>query len=303
MHSVDQSAQRLSRRTSPEPTIRARINPTTHKLGPVAIGAGSGAIVVFLLFLAASPWLPDLMTRERNDLSDTSTASSAATTPPREQPDEGPRLASNPLIPIVIRRSTPADAPVSDLPPESEISPSPGTVPESADSATDQRQLDLHDTEDAKRVQQRLIDLGFLFGAADGRWGSRSRRALQDFKAANGIGDNDTWDEVAQERLLAAPDANATATSDVAFVGGWAVDAAACRTSTITITAQRAADGFGAACEFHSTQRESLNVWRLRALCADNRERWNANIRFSLSGAKLTWSSEKGTTTYVRCPT
>ena len=62
------------------------------------------------------------------------------------------------------------------------------------------------------------------------------------------------------------------------------------------------AEAFGAACEFHSTQRESSNVWRLRALCANNSERWNANIRFAISGSKLTWSSERGTTTYVRCP-
>jgi peptidoglycan hydrolase-like protein with peptidoglycan-binding domain len=309
MHSADSSARRLPRRNandhvrtiSPGPIVKDRINPRTHQLGPVAVGAGV-AVVVFLLFLAASPWLPDLTTRERKDLPGTPTATSAATTPsPLEQPDNGGRLASNPLIPIVIRRSTPPDTQVSDLPPEPKISPPLVTVPEPVDSASTRPQPDLRDIEDAKRVQQRLIDLGFLFGGADGIWGSRSRRALQDFKAANGIGDNDTWDEATRERLLTTADANA-ASSDITFVGGWAVDAAACRQSAITITAQRAADGFGAACEFHSTQRESLSVWRLRALCANNSERWNANIRFTLSGTKLTWSSERGTTAYVRCP-
>jgi hypothetical protein len=43
-------------------------------------------------------------------------------------------------------------------------------------------------------------------------------------------------------------------------------------------------------------------VWRLRARCDDKTERWNANVRFTLSGNKLTWSSERGTTIYVRCP-
>jgi len=49
-------------------------------------------------------------------------------------------------------------------------------------------------------------------------------------------------------------------------------------------------------------QRESSNVWRLRAECASKTERWNANIRLTVSASKLIWSSERGTTTYVRCP-
>jgi len=221
---------------------------------------------------------------------------------PVEQPDNGRPLASTPVTPIVIRQSTSPEAQVPDLPSDKEISPPLVTVPASVDSATTRPQLDLRDIEDAQRVQKRLIDLGFLFGVADGKWGSRSRRALQDFKARNGIGDNDTWDEATQERLLTAPDAKAAATPDITFIGGWAVDAAACRKSAITITAQRASDGFGAACEFQSTHRENLHVWRLRALCANNSERWSADIRLTLSAMKLTWSSERGTTTYMRCP-
>jgi peptidoglycan hydrolase-like protein with peptidoglycan-binding domain len=220
--------------------------------------------------------------------------------PSLQQPDNGGSVTPNPLIPIVIRRSTPPNAEVSDLPPHAEISPPLVTVPESVDNVTIPRQLDLHEIEDAKRVQQRLINLGFLFGTADGVWGARSRKALQDFRVANGIGDSDTWDEATQERLLAA-DAIAADTSDISFIGGWGVDVAQCRESHLTIT-ERRAEAFGATCEFQSTQRESSNEWRVRALCVDNNERWNANIRFTLSASKLTWSSERGKTTYVRCP-
>ena len=264
-----------------------------------------GAIVVFLLSFVATRWLPDLTSSARDDVSKptpgTSTSTAAVTTPSLQQPDDGRSVTATPITPIVIRRSTPPDAQVSDLPPHTEISPPLVTVPESVDTVTTPQQLDLREIDDAKRVQQRLIDLGFLFGAADGIWGPRSRRALQDFRVANGIGDSDTWDEATQERLLTAPDAIAANTSDISFIGGWGVDVAQCRESPLTITASRA-EAFGAACEFHSTQRESSNVWRLRALCANNSERWNANIRFTLSGSKLTWSSERGTTTYVRCP-
>ena len=272
-----------------------------------------GAIVVFLVSFSAARWLPDLMTGSPENVSTptagtstltseattTSTLTSEVTTTSLQQSDNSRSVTPNPLIPIVIRRSTSPEA--SDLPPQTEISSTPVTVPESVDTVTAPQKLDLRDIENAKRVQQRLIDLGFLYGAADGVWGQRSRRALQEFRAANGIGESDTWDEATQERLLSAPDAKAANTSDISFVGGWGIDVAECRESPIAITARRA-EAYGTACEFHSTQRESSNVWRLRAECASKTERWNANIRFTVSTSKLIWSSERGTTTYVRCP-
>jgi hypothetical protein len=312
MHSIDKSPRHAAgrpgrkdfvRTTSPEPISRGRINRRTHQFGPLAVGAVSALVVPLLFFagFAATRWLPDLTTSAHDNVAKstvgTSMSTSADTTPSLQPPDVTP----NPLIPIVIRRSTPPNAEASDLPPHTEISPSPITVPESVDTAPTPPQLDLRQVEDAKRVQQRLIDLGFLFGAADGVWGPRSRKALQDFRVGNGIGDSDAWDEATQERLLTSSDAIAANASDISFTGGWGVDVAECRKSPLTITADRATNTF-AACEFHSTQRESSNVWRLRALCANNSERWNANIRFAISGSQLTWSSERGTTTYVRCP-
>jgi len=262
-----------------------------------------GAIVVFLVSFSAARWLPDLMTGSPDNVSTptagTSTSTSEVTTTSLQQSDNSRSVTPNPLIPIVIRRSTSPEA--SDLPPQTEISSTPVTVPESVDTVATPQQLDLRDIENAKRVQQRLIDLGFLYGAADGVWGQRSRRALQEFKAANGTGESDTWDEATQERLLSAPNAKAANTSDISFIGGWGIDVAECRESPIAITARRA-EAYGTACEFHSTQRESSNVWRLRAECASKTERWNANIRFTVSTSKLIWSSERGTTTYIRCP-
>jgi Putative peptidoglycan binding domain len=273
--------------------------------GPIIAGATFwivGAIVVFLVSFSAARWLPDLMTGSPDNVSTptagTSTSTSEVTTTSPQQSDNSRSVTLNPLIPIVIRRSPSPEA--SDLP-QTEISSAPGTVPESVDTVTAPQQLDLRDIENAKRVQQRLIDLGFLYGAADGVWGQRSRQALQEFRAANGIGESDTWDESTQERLLSAPDAKAANTSDISFIGGWGIDVAECRESPIAITA-RGAEAYGTACEFHSTQRESSNVWRLRAECASKTERWNANIRFTVSTSKLIWSSERGTTTYIRCP-
>src|SRR5437773_5330041 len=158
---------------------------------------------------------------------------------------------------------------------------------------------------DKRGVDPKLAEKG---GTATGRDAKaakspqalRSRRALQEFRAADDIGEGDAGDE-ATERLLRAQDAKAANKSDINFVGGWGIDLAECRESPIKITA-RGVEAFGTACEFHSTQRESSNVWRLRAECASKTERWNANIRFTASTSKLTWASERGTTTYVRCP-
>jgi hypothetical protein len=264
-----------------------------------------GTIVLFLLSFAAARWLPDLMIRSPHSVSKPATASSTsssevATTSP-EQSDDIRSVGPKPVIPIVIRRSAAPNVEVSDLSPQTEISSPPVTVPESVDTVATPQQLDVRDVENAKRVQQRLIDLGFLFGAADGIWGQGSRRALREFRAANGIGEGDTWDEATQERLLRARDVKAANTSDISFTGGWGNDLAECRDSPIKITARRV-EAFGTACEFRSTERESSNVWRLRAECASKTERWNANVRLTVSTTKLIWSSERGTTTYVRCP-
>ena len=264
-----------------------------------------GTIVLFLLSFAAARWLPDLMISSPHTLSKptaaSSTSSSKVTTTSLEQSDSSRSVTAKPVIPIVIRQSSSPDAEVSALPSVMEISSAQVPVPESANTVTTPQQLDLGEIENARRVQQRLIDLGFLFGAADGIWGQGSRRALREFRAANGIGEGDTWDEATEERLLRAQDVRAANTSDISFTGGWGTDLAECRDSPIKITARRV-EAFGTACEFRSTERESSNVWRLRAECANKTERWNANIRLTVSTSKLTWSSERGTETYVRCP-
>jgi len=46
--------------------------------------------------------------------------------------------------------------------------------------------LALNQVEESKRVQKRLVELGFLFGTPDGNWGPRSRKALQEFRKSKG---------------------------------------------------------------------------------------------------------------------
>jgi hypothetical protein len=54
---------------------------------------------------------------------------------------------------------------------------------------------------DITAAQNRLIELGFLMGAADGVWGTKSRTALRAFKIANALTADDKWDDLVSSRL------------------------------------------------------------------------------------------------------
>jgi hypothetical protein len=194
----------------------------------------------------------------------------------------------------------PSEDDATSVEPRDALSPPPIPTPATVDTPATLPTplLDLGQIEDAKRVQRRLIELGFLFATAHGTWGPRSRTALRDFRSAQGIGNNDTWDEKAQQDLFSATAARAPAMGT--FVGGWGANPDQCR-SPVTISAGRA-EALSTTCQFNSTQRESANEWRIRATCADEHDRWNANIRLTLAGRRLTWASERGTVTYLRCP-
>jgi peptidoglycan hydrolase-like protein with peptidoglycan-binding domain len=209
-------------------------------------------------------------------------------------------------------RSTLPSSEDDPFPAEPLAAPSrPPIAPGTADTTTTfpTPLLDLGQIEDAKRVQRRLTDLGFLFGTANGTWGPRSRSALRDFRGAQrlgtqGPGNSDTWDEKVQQALFSPAAARAPATGT--FVGAWGINVDQCQQaldnrSPLRIDTRRA-EAFGATCQFNSTQRESANEWRIRASCADEHDRWNANIRLTLAGSRLTWTSERGTATYLRCP-
>jgi len=271
------------------------------------VGLVGGIIVLLLIiFVATRPRPPGPTIIARDDVSKATSGISASTTEvtlPLQHSDNVtiPTHSLKPTIAIVIPRTLP-DEQASALTPPAEIWQPLIAKPEPVDTEMISQLLDLNEIEDTKRIQQRLIDLGFLFAEADGVWGQRSRRALQDFRVAQSLGDSPVWDEATQRRLFAASEPHAASASkpELNFLGGWGVDVAQCRESPITITARRA-ETAGVKCEFNSTQQESLNVWQLRARCANGSERWNANVRFTISGNKLTWSSERGTTTYVRC--
>ena len=62
--------------------------------------------------------------------------------------------------------------------------------------------IDLTKKDEARSVQQRLIELGYLNGVADGIWGPLSQRALQGFRTTMAIGNDSSWDERTQQQLF-----------------------------------------------------------------------------------------------------
>src|SRR5712691_11333322 len=151
-------------------------------------------------------------------------------------------------------------------------------------------------------IQKRLRDLGYYFGSDDGVWGASSRSALRDFKAINGLQENDTWDKETEERLSSGQNIHPSGI----FLGQWGLDIAQCQqfqhsSAPITIHSHHA-ETVGSVCNFRSIKREATNSWRIHAVCSADGNSWNANISLKLVGSKLSWSSERGTATYVRCP-
>ena len=90
------------------------------------------------------------------------------------------------------------------------------------------------------------------------------------------------------------------------YVGTWGPTEAACGRRSrrrgyipATITPDRASAG-RTICSFHDGRRVG-NAWTMAADCADRGRRWSSQVRLVVDGDRLTWTSGKGTASYVRC--
>jgi len=160
---------------------------------------------------------------------------------------------------------------------------------------------DVTNAEGAREVQRRLATLGYFDGNTRGSWGPRSRAALVDFKAAHQLPPNDMWDKETEAVLFSA-----RAHRQYPFVGAWAADVSLCSAprdsndSAIAIIHTDRARAGTSSCTFRS-KRQVGTEWSIHAKCTSSDEKWTANIRLAVLGARLTWASERGTEEYVRC--
>jgi hypothetical protein len=91
--------------------------------------------------------------------------------------------------------------------------------------------------------------------------------------------------------------------ADSTFIGDWTDNIGRCRTGrkALLVISARAAKTANGECDFGFVTREAANRWRVTAKCAAEGKSWRANIALKLIEPNLTWSSERGTETYVRC--
>jgi hypothetical protein len=164
-------------------------------------------------------------------------------------------------------------------------------------AASSEPELNPQNPSNAIWVQARLADLGYFTGSRSGVWGPATRSALRDFKSMNGLQEDDQWDKETEQRLSSRLVIPAAKT----FIGGWAEDSDQCRTGAVLSINSRAAKSTGAECDFRSVKRETAARWHVEAVCTDGGRPWTANVNLKLNTPKLTWSSERGTATYVRC--
>ena len=106
--------------------------------------------------------------------------------------------------------------------------------------------------------------------------------------------------EVTRENKLLTDDA-----ANMSFVGIWAADARACSAldrsgfllTVIDIDGARAGETL---CTFESKRQTKLG-WDVVARCSNSHERWTANVSLSVKDNRLSWKSQRGTETYLRC--
>lgn len=90
------------------------------------------------------------------------------------------------------------------------------------------------------------------------------------------------------------------------FTGIWAVNERACTPQVgregflpTIINAQGAWAG-ETTCAFGAGQRDG-NSWTFPTVCSDPTKKWKSDVHLTVDGRRLTWKSQSGARTYVRC--
>jgi hypothetical protein len=163
--------------------------------------------------------------------------------------------------------------------------------------------LSLSKAEDVLKIQRRLFELGFLWAAADGKWGVQSKHALLEYKDRAGLERSDDWDAAVERSLFA--DSAPHVVRTLPFVGGWTNEPGQCgeagTPAPVRITATRAETSSGA-CTFNSVTADGNRGWRVEAMCgASGQAPHLAHVRLVVKGSILHWSSDQPETLYYPC--
>lgn len=283
--------------------MKSRVDQRPFSASEFAVGSLALIIVVVVTVLGLRPRPPDPLP-----------APASSAPPPKIQsrlpsPRAGPRPNEpsdnsslfRALLPSNPRPETSEPVTANSSSARVQTVPAPQPPKEEAAVSPSGTERDPQNRPDAIWIQAKLGDLGYFSGSRNGVWGVASRSALRDFKGLNGLPENDRWDKETEQRLSSREVVPASKT----FIGGWAEEADQCVSegdhSPPIVISSRSAKTEGGECDFRSIKREGASHWRVEAVCTSEGNSWNAVIDLKLSLPNLTWTSERGTTTYVRC--
>jgi peptidoglycan hydrolase-like protein with peptidoglycan-binding domain len=146
---------------------------------------------------------------------------------------------------------------------------------------------------DALRIQQRLAHLSYYRKVGDGVWGMASRSALTDFKVANGLPADDTWDGAVEEAMN-RPDA--TPASETPF-GEWIHPGTNCgdpnNPRRLVISSKNVIAGV-TSCLFDQPLQRSRDGWRTVGSCSRGSASAAARVHFQLINGRLVDRSTVG---------
>jgi hypothetical protein len=258
--------------------------------------AGSGALAPVALIAFFGLRVPQSQVAPPAEPSSLSTASIPPAGSPivkaPEQRSEQSQDAAAVGSPDPVDPGTAGDKPVLPQPGSAEAT---GSLPADRPHIAAAWRLGRWRSDDEAGIKQRLIETGLLWEFTDGT--AESRTELSE-------------DRVAEAAVAPPPPAQQNqprpeSRNENTFIGGWADDTDECRQSQhhsapLVISAHAARTAI-AKCDFQSVKRAAASRWHIVAQCSREGESWSAHVDLKLAGSSLTWSSERGTATYIRC--
>ncbi len=139
---------------------------------------------------------------------------------------------------------------------------------------------------DALTIQQRLAQLSYYRKFGDGVWGMASRLALTDFKVANGLAADDTWDGAVEEAIKAPA---AIPASQTPF-GEWVQPGTTCgdpnNQRRLVISSKSVTAGFSN-CLLDPPLQRSRDGWRTVGTCTRGADTAIARVHLQLLNGRL----------------
>ncbi|WP_262299642.1 peptidoglycan-binding protein [Microvirga sesbaniae] len=139
---------------------------------------------------------------------------------------------------------------------------------------------------DALAIQQRLAQLSYYRKVGDGVWGMASRSALTDFKVANGLPANDTWDRTVEEAIKGV---SAIPATDTPF-GEWVQQGTTCgdpnNQRRLVISSKDVIAG-DSTCQVDPPLQRSRDGWRTDGTCLRAGTAVAVRVHFQLVDGRL----------------